>query len=178
MISRADLALIGKVNKTHGIDGELSVSVFDSAVAEGLVVGDCMLFDIDGIFVPFFIANVRQRGSESLLITFDGESSREAVTPFVGRDVFLRRERVEVLSGDEEDEGLYAGSLISFKAMDVHGNFIGVIEDIDDSSDNPLFIVSRSEIDRPLLIPIVEDFIREISDDTIVFVLPDGLLDL
>ncbi len=179
MIERADLALVGKVNKTHGIDGELSVSLFDAGVAEGVEVDDCLLFDIDGIFVPFFIASVRPRGNESLLITLDGESSREAVASFVGKDVFMRRDRVEELAeGEEEGDGMYAGSLIGFRALRGDGIEIGGIGDIDDSSDNPLFIIRSEESDKPVLIPIVDDFIVEIDDDTIVFALPEGLLDL
>lgn len=178
MIGREEVVIVGKVNKTHGIDGELSVSVFDAAVADALEHGDCMLFDLDGIFVPFFIGSVRPRGNESVLVTFDGESSREAVAPFVGKDVYMKRERVVELSDDETDDGMYAGSLIGFKAFSAEGEELGLIEDIDESSDNPLFIVARKGSDKPLLIPIVEDFIVEITGDTIVFSLPQGLLDL
>ncbi len=179
MIRRADLTAVGSVNKTHGIDGELSVSVFDAGVAGALAPGDCMLFELDGIFVPFFVASVRPRGNESLLITFDGESSREAVASFVGKEVYMKRERVEEVADDEDPEGgMYAGSLIGFKAIGMDGTELGVIEDIDDSSDNPLFIVGRPNSDKPLLIPIVDDFIVDISDDTITFDLPEGLLDL
>lgn len=179
MITRADLDLVGKVNKTHGIDGELSISMFDTTLADAIDVDDCLLFDIDGIFVPFFIDGVRPRGNESLLVTFDGESSREAVTGFVGKDVFMTRERVMELTGDAAtDDGIYAGSLIGFRAVSADGAEIGVIEDIDDSSDNPLFIVGRGEGEKPVLIPIVDDFIVEISDDRIIFDLPEGLLDL
>lgn len=179
MITRADLDLVGKVNKTHGIDGELSISVFDPALADAIDVDDCMLFEIDGIFVPFFIDGVRPRGNESLLVTFDGEATREAVTCFIGKDVFMTRERVMELTGDTAtEEGMYVGSLIGFRAVSVDGAEIGVIEDIDDSSDNPLFIVGRGENEKPVLIPIVEDFIIEISDGRIIFDLPEGLLDL
>ncbi len=179
MIERGDLALVGKVNKTHGIDGELSVSLFDAAVADIIEPDDCLLFDIDGIFVPFFVGSVRPRGSESLLLTLEGESSREAVASFVGKDVYMKRERVEELADDEDSgEGMYAGSLIGFKAMTVDGDEIGVIDDIDDSSDNQLFIITRNDSEKPLLVPIADDFIIEIGDDVIVFDLPDGLLDL
>ncbi|MDE6692667.1 MAG: ribosome maturation factor RimM [Muribaculaceae bacterium] len=179
MITRSDLDLVGKVNKTHGIDGELSISMFDPVLADAIDVDDCMLFDIDGIFVPFFIDGVRPRGNESILVTFDGESSREAVAGFVGKDVFMTRERVMEVTGDADtDDGMYAGSLIGFRAVTAEGDEIGVIEDIDDSSENPLFIVGRGDVGKPVLIPIVDDFIVEISDGRIVFDLPDGLLDL
>lgn len=179
MISRADLTVVGKVNKTHGIDGELSVSLFDSLVADAVTPGSCMLFDIDGIFVPFFVGAVRPRGNESLLITLDGETSREAVASFVGKQVYMQREWVEEIS-DESDpsDGLYAASLIGFNALNIDGVMIGRIADIDDSSDNPLFIVENEADGKTCLIPIVDDFIEDIGDDSIVFDLPEGLLDL
>lgn len=179
MISRADLTVVGKVNKTHGIDGEVSVSFFDSMVADGIGPGSCILFDVDGIFVPFFVGSLRPRGNESLLISFDGETSREAVAPFVGKDVYMQRKCVEEMC-DESDlsDGLYAGSLIGFKACTAEGLMIGKIEDIEDSSDNPLFVVKNEDTGKTCLIPIVDDFIVEIGDDAIVFDLPEGLLEL
>lgn len=179
MISLADLTSIGKVNKTHGIDGEMSVSVFDAGVAEAVRPGECMLFEIDGIFVPFFVGSVRPKGKESLLITFEGESSREAVAAFVGKDVYMQRGWVEKVADDTDPaDGLYAGSLIGFRAITTDETVIGVIEDIDESSDNPLFIVRNHDSGRSCLIPIVDDFIVEIGDNNVVFDLPDGLLDL
>lgn len=179
MITRADLTAVGKVNKTHGIDGELSISILDVDVAEAIQPGDCMMFDINGIFVPFFVVGVRSRGNESLLITLDGETSREAVASLVGKDVYMKRERIEnILEDIESSNGLYAGSLIGFKTFTTDGSVIGIINDIDDSSDNPLFIIKNIETGKSYLIPIVDSFIEEICDDYIVFNLPDGLLDI
>lgn len=179
MITRADLTAVGKVNKTHGIDGELSISILDVYVAEAIQPGDCMMFDINGIFVPFFVADVRPRGNESLLITLDGETSREAVASLVGKDVYMKRELIEnILEDTESSDGLYAGSLIGFKTCTTDGSMIGIINDIDDTSDNPLFIIKNIETGKSYLIPIVDSFIEEIGDDFIVFNLPDGLLDI
>lgn len=178
MITRADIKAVGKVNKTHGIDGELSVSFFDEEVIDALHPDDCLFFDIDGIFVPFFVKTVRPRGNESLLITLYGEMSREDVTVFVGKDVFMGRDWLANVLDEDSAEGLYAGALIGFFALTVEGNVIGRIVDIDDNADNPLFIIKNSETEKSSLIPIVDDFIKEIGDDSIVFDLPDGLLDL
>ena len=57
MIRRDELIQIGQFNKPHGIEGEITASVnydFDD-----LSAFSCLIVEIDGIFVPFFVTNVR-----------------------------------------------------------------------------------------------------------------------
>jgi 16S rRNA processing protein RimM len=60
-----------------------------------------------------------------------------------------------------------------------NGNEIGTISDIDDNTDNWLFIVQRPD-GSEVMIPAHEEFIAKINQEekTIVMDLPLGLLDL
>lgn len=178
MIRIGDCDVIGKVNKAHGLDGELSISFFFENAMEAIEPGACLIFDIDGILTPFFARTVRPRGVEALLVALDGVDSQEQAQVFVGKSVYAISGQCE--EEDEEEDGLYAGQLIGYEAIDADsGQVIGKIEDIDDATDNVLFIVERPQ-GGECRIPVVDDFIVEISreEKTIKFSLPVGLLDL
>lgn len=179
MITAEQLSLVGKVNKTHGVDGELSVSFFDEAVMEVIEPDTCLIFDIDGIYVPFFADTVRSRSSETLLISLDGENKRESVADFVGKSVYMLKTDIPE-SIEDENGGLYAGQLIGYEAVDTEGNLIGIIDDIDDHEDNPLFVIKQAEGTAKVYVPIVDDFITDIDTDKhrIELDLPDGLLEI
>ncbi len=180
MIQRSDLALVGKINKTHGINGELSVSVFDEGVADYLAEGACLIVDMDGIFTPFFVQSVRPRGAEAILITFDGYADPHEVSAWVGKDVYALREIVGSSSDSTADteDGLYAGQLIGYEAWDEHDMVIGKIIDIDESTENVLFVIKGDQ--KTVYVPVVDEFISEIDTDgsIIRFDLPEGMLQI
>lgn len=180
MIQRSDLALIGKINKTHGIKGELSVSVFDDGVADALTEDSCLIMDMDGIFTPFFVKSVRPRSSEALLVSFDGCADQREVAAWVGKDVYMERSRMPESANQEnaDGEGLYAGQLIGYEARDEQDEVIGEIIDMDDSTENVLFVIKGAE--KTIFVPIVDEFIAEIDPDNSVirFDLPEGMLQI
>ena len=65
MITAKQIYPIGYVAKTHGIKGELNVSLDTDFNPEDFKF---LVFDVDGIFVPFPIINVR--GSEKVIFSF------------------------------------------------------------------------------------------------------------
>ena len=52
MITEADIAAVGKTTRTHGVHGELACT-FDTEF--DLDRCTCFIFDMDAIFVPFFL---------------------------------------------------------------------------------------------------------------------------
>ncbi|MCC8119559.1 MAG: ribosome maturation factor RimM [Bacteroidales bacterium] len=180
MISIDDVALVGKVNKTHGVRGELLVSFEHPDVADSISAGSCVVMDVDGIFTPFFVAAVRPRGNQSLLLTIDGIDSQEAAQAYVGREVYMPIEDMpEFDMEDAPEDGMYASDLCGFMAYDTEGKELGKIIDIDDSTENELFILESPD-STIIYIPITDEFITEINEkeNKITFDLPEGLLSL
>ena len=171
MIHRSDTSRIGKILKTHGINGEVVVNL-DCDL--DLTEIKCVFLDIDSILVPFFAENVRQRSAESLLVKFDGIENESEAGEIVGKEVFASKEDV----GEEDLEGFYAEDLIGYKAFDGE-KYIGEIADIDVSTDNSLFIV-KTDDKKTIYIPIADEFIVQLDPDgkQIVFDLPTGLTDM
>lgn len=181
MIREDDLTPIGRVLKPHGISGEMSVLFTVDEPADVMGAVRCLIFDIDGIYVPFFAESVRPRGSESLLIKFDGIDSDALAAEFTGRTVFVLTEEFPEDDDDAEidPDNLYAGQLAGFAALTDDGTPIGTIADIDEQTENVLFIVETPDADT-VYIPVVDEFIAEIDIENrkIYFSLPEGILDL
>lgn len=182
MISKADLAAAGQVNKTHGIAGELSMSFYSYAIAGAIGEGSCLIMDVDGIFTPFFVAAVRPRGNESLLVRLDGVDTQEDAAFFVGRKAYMLAADMPAPDDEADDgdaDGFYAAQLVGFTAVDARsGNkTIGEIVDIDDQTQNVLFVIERPE-GGIVYIPVADEFISGLSpeDKTIAFCLPEGLI--
>lgn len=186
MILSSDLIEIGVFNKTHGINGEISASVFyDQLDPEEL---RCIVIDVDGIFVPFFIESCRPKGSESWLISLSDVTDEKIAAPFVNKPFFALRSdsaMQQVLEVEGEDgEGLYAEDFIGFHVLAVGPDGatspLGTIVDIDTSTPNALFILSLdADPDRSVMIPVADEYFVaiDIENRQITLSLPDGLLD-
>ena len=172
MITLNDIVEIGDFNKPHGISGEISASFLCDT--EDIEAFSCLIVSQDGIFVPFFVENARQKNDHTSLIKFDGIDSDKEVKQFTGKKIYVLKSEVS----EEDDEYQDAYSFIGYSIVDDKGTLIGEIADIEDSTDNYLFIVKQNE--RELFIPIADEFITGINDETktLSMILPQGLLDM
>ena len=174
MITRNDIVEIGDFNKPHGISGEISASF--QCETDDIESFSCLIISQDGIFVPFFMESVRPKNDRTSLIKFDGIDSDKEVKQFTGKKIYVLKE--ETIDGDDEDiEDAY--SFIGYSIIDENGTLIGEIKDIEDSTENYLFIVERPD-SKEVFIPIADEFITDINDGTktLSMILPAGLLDM
>lgn len=159
MIKLSEIAEIGRFNKPHGIKGEISVSVDGNIDLDDV---KCIIVRIEGIFVPFFINSVRPKTADTSLITIDGIDSEEKAQELTNRDIYILRSDLPEEGTDKD--GLYASDLIGYEINDITSGNIGVIEDINDSTQNILFIVKTPE-GKELYIPVAEEFILSVNPD-------------
>lgn len=181
MITEQEITAAGTFLKTHGVKGEINALL--SIDMEFLEENPMFICDIEGIYVPFFIASIRQRGSNSALILPSDINSEEQAKPFVGKTIYVLKEALLKYEQIEQDhdqrQGAYADDLIGYEIYDTNAGFLGIITDIEDSTANLLFIIRTPE-DKTLYIPVAAPFITDINPDskTISTTLPDGLADL
>ena len=100
MITSAQIKLIGHINKPHGIHGEMSATI--ECDIEELRLFKCIIFEIDGIFVPFFISTLRPRGSQSALISIDGVISDEHAAEFANKEIYALKKKKKKFEKDTE----------------------------------------------------------------------------
>ena len=157
-------------NKAHGINGEISAT-FD---CDTMAVGElsALVSPMDGIFVPFFVNGIRPKNNDTLLLKIDGIRNETQAKRLVNCPIYALAEEMP-----EQDE-VYCDFFIGFTITDTDGNTIGTITDVDDSTENALFVVENEG--KTVYIPISEDFITEIDEQgkTIEMDLPEGILDL
>ncbi len=139
----------------------------------------CLVSDIDGIFVPFFVTAMRPKTAETVLLTIDGMTSEQDVQRLVNHDIYALKREFRQESEDAEADGYPLDFFIGFDLDDDQGNRVGQIVDVNEQTENAFFIVQRTD-GAELLIPAVDDLIVEFDLDKKVMVmsLPDGLLDL
>lgn len=171
MITDADVALAGNTLKPHGINGEL-VAAFDDGISPESL--SCLIFKVDGIYVPFFVKSWRPKGHEYTLLSIDGLNNETEAESLASQDFYaLRNELPETAAGD--DDGLYVSDLIGWTVED-DSTPVGKITDYDDSTSNLLLMLERAD-GSTLIVPLAEDLIEEVDNDRKVLVmnLPKGL---
>ncbi|MBS7352879.1 MAG: 16S rRNA processing protein RimM [Muribaculaceae bacterium] len=169
MIIPDEVVEIGQYNKPHGIAGELSATFpLGADVLEGV---SAIISPMDGILVPFFIEKMRGKSNHTLLLTIAGIDSEDKAKRMVNKPIFALR--CEVPETDE----VYCDYFIGFSIEDEDGNVVGDITDIDDTTENALFVVDADG--NQIFVPISENLILEIDDEkkVIIMELPQGLID-
>lgn len=164
-----DYRIIGQLLKPHGYKGEIVADIDDEQRA---AVGQYFFICIDELFVPFFIQTIRPHGAGNFLVKFEDVDNEKQAAQFARRPLYVERT-------DEDDDEIGLDDLIGFTAVDNFGSILGVIDDIDDSTENVLMIVKRSD-GSEVYIPLVDEFITSIDETnrSIFLDLPDGLTDL
>ena len=176
MITELQLIEVGYITKLHGLKGEMLARITDNVINE---VEHCpyLVCEMDGIYVPFFLESLRIRSTESALLKFEDIDSTEKAEPFCGlklyfdRKCFTPEEQEQYDHKTEEDY-----DLIGYKIIDKILGPIGEIKDINDLTENVLFILERNGDE--IMIPAADDLILDIDDEneTILMDLPKGLI--
>jgi 16S rRNA processing protein RimM len=170
MIISDEIFPVGKIIKPHGVSGEMTFT-FTSDVFEN---EDFTYFviEMDGIFVPFFIAEFRYKTAETAFLKFDGISTETAARELSGKTLYAPKLFLENVKNEEIGINYFIG----FQVVEAKKGETGTITKIDTSTANTLLFVQTSE--EEILIPFNEDFIIDIDhkNKIITLNLPEGLI--
>ena len=176
MITRDELIELGRYGKPHGVNGEISATL--DCENELLSQFSCLVSEVDGIFVPFFVESIRNNSHATSLLKMEGVDDEHAVSLLVNKSIYVPKEEFEQLSQADEADAFPLDYFIGFVLKD-GSEVVGEIVDVNDVTDNVLFVVERSD-GTILQVPAVDELVVDVDDDdkTIVMDLPDGLLSL
>lgn len=169
MIKKEEVYRIGKLGKTHGVNGEITFQ-FDDDIFD-TTDGEYLILEIDGILVPFFMDEYRFKSDEVALVKFEDIDTQNRAAELTGCEVFYPRQAI-----DEDSSDLSFAQIVGFEIIDEKtGKVLGSIESVDDSTDNILFC-----LDNDMLIPVAEEWIVEIDNKNkkIIMTLPEGLINI
>lgn len=171
MISPDEISAIGYISKPHGIKGEMSVAFEKTNFDEDETPH--FIFEMDGIFVPFFIENFRFKSDTTALYKFESIETEEQAREYTGKTIYIKN---EFLLEEEEEESIQ--QFIGFEVIDKNAGSLGTIKQVDESTQNTLFIVDGDR--EELLIPATDYYITDIDEhNQIIYMdLPEGLVDM
>ena len=171
-----NLLPVGKVNKLFGRKGEVAITLYNT-FPDNFSKEEPLLVEIDSLTVPLFFSSFERRGVSGAIVAFDDLDTPERATELIGREL-----SIEIETEEADDDEFYMEDLIGFVAevVDEQGTRVaeGRVTDYYDSEANPLFGLELSG--REVLVPAVEEFIVQIDfeGERIVFLLPEGLMEL
>lgn len=170
MLNRMEL-LIGRVIKSHGIKGEVSVDVTTDSPEQRYYPGAVLNGKQGGKGLEFTIKTVRAHKGR-LLLTFDEIKDRTAADSLRGVQFFA--EPIE----EEDDEGFYDHELEGLKVI-LDGASIGEVTGITHGAQQSLLEI-KLDNGKEALIPFVEEIVPEVDLDegTCTITPPEGLLEL
>lgn len=164
IFSTGPLTEVGRIQKTHGYEGNVRIDIFDSIEID---FKEPLFLMFDQKPVPFFV--LQHSSTNPFISKIDGIDSLEQAQKLVGKSVYLP----EIVFEEDIEE-----TFVGFTAKDSTFGTIGTVKEIIENSAQDLIVITRG--DKEILIPFVDDFIIEINETHKIMVLqlPEGLLDL
>ncbi|ERK39086.1 16S rRNA processing protein RimM [Segatella baroniae F0067] len=173
MIKKEDVYKIGKLGKPHGVKGEVRMLCTDDIFDR--VESDCLILEIDGILVPFFMEEYRFRSDERVLVKFADIDTEAQARELTGCEVYFPREQAD----RHEGEATWA-ELVGYALVDARRDtLVGTITRVDDTTINILFEVETAD-GREVLVPASEELIEQVDKarHRIHVRMPEGILEL
>lgn len=170
----ARLVELGRVQKPHGLKGELCIEMYADSpfIFEGL--GRVYLRLPGQKPRPCALEAWRPHQGRAL-IQVDRSQGRDQADAWRGAEVLAREKD---LPARDEDE-LRPEDLIGLPVRHVDGPAVGVLADIQDVAGQEMWFI-RDERNNEILLPAVDEFVRDIDLEAGVIVIdpPAGLLEL
>lgn len=174
MIRKEEVFKIGQFAKPHGVKGEISLvtnykDLFDS------VEDPYVVCETDGILVPFFVEEYRDKTNTVMLVKLERVDNDESIREFMGREVFFPLKEV----GDEIPADYLSWSdLVGYTLEDERHNELGKITDVDDTTVNVLLQIFHNG--KEVLLPAVEELVLSLDHKNKILQVsvPEGLLNL
>ncbi len=163
---------IGEITNVHGLRGEVTVYPWCDSAAF-LCSFDTLYFDKDGR-KPVRVLRARVHKNMAIL-QLEGCTTREQAETMRRQMLFMDRDEVEL------DEGCYfIQDLIDLEVRDADtGEVYGRIADVLETGANDVYVISRGDGSKELLVPAIPDVIVETNlEDGVMTIRPlKGLFD-
>lgn len=163
---------IGFVQKTHGLKGELTLSLENDAPDDLGMLKSVFVEDGDRL-VPYFIDSISLNGNKAF-VKFEEIDSIGQAEKLVRKSLYLEKsQRPKKARGE-----FYDDEIIGFGIFDAEAGELGMVTEIIQAGANKLLSVDNKG--KELLIPVNAPFIISInkSKKQIRVDLPEGYLDI
>ncbi|MBO7595316.1 MAG: 16S rRNA processing protein RimM [Salinivirgaceae bacterium] len=165
-----DFVEVGKIVKTHGVNGEIIVELDNPAILEDTT--EPVVLEIEGLRVPFFIEQAKAVSAQRARVQFDCTHTEQRAKTLVGCRVFVSPDLLD----NADDEFASPTALVGFSVIDKQHGDLGAIQSIDNLNINPIMVVGEKQT----LIPFHPDFVTKIDfrKKQVKVSVPEGLLNI
>lgn len=164
---------IGRVSKTHGVDGALKLKIKDR-YWDDFAEAKVLFVESAGKVVPYFIEEFR--GGHDPIVKFEDLDQREPAQALSGKELFMRESDLlpEVAEANVEQYERFVG----YTMQDVDLGELGKIEEVVESPGQYLAFLTYQG--REVTVPLNPVFIQSVDHQgkKVYVDLPEGLLEL
>jgi len=164
---------LGTIVGKYSFKGELLVKT-DTDNIESNTELLSVFIDIDNKLVPYFVKKCLVHKSSLLRFKFEDVNNEEIADTLIKKKIYLSLDLLPKLKGNK----FYYHEVIGFKIIDKLKGELGIVENINDQTSQPLFEVTDGK--KNILVPLHDDLLIEIDrkNKSILVNLPEGLIDL
>jgi len=165
--------LIGKIQGTHGIKGQLRVIPFAGDASSISQLKSILVKGPVGAPESFSVLSAKGHGKK-VILTLKGFDNINQVLHLVGRELLAERGQLPELPADE----YYWSDLLGLQVVTEAGEPLGKLVDIIETGSNDVYVVQLDG--REVLIPALEDVVLavDLGKKVMTVSLPEGLLEI
>ena len=173
MSSSEKMVLIGKIQATQGIRGQLRVIPFAGDASSISALDFVSLKAPSGVLERFPVVSAKAHGKR-VILTLKPFDNINQVLHLVGREIYADRGALPDLPSDE----YYWSDLLGLQVVTEQGEALGELVDIIETGSNDVYVVNQDG--REVLIPALDDVVLavDLAANRMTVSLPEGLLDL
>ena len=172
-MSGSKKVLIGKIQGTQGIKGQLRVIPFAGDASSISQLDSLCVKTPSGAMEEFSVVSARAHGKR-VILTLRPFDNINQVLHLVGREIYADRVALPELPPDE----FYWSDLLGLRVVTPDGEELGELVDIIETGSNDVYVVKKNG--REVLVPALEDVVVsvDLAGGRMTVSLPEGLLDL
>lgn len=167
-----ELYKAGFVMRTHGLKGEVTISLDADAPAEWESL-ESVFLEIKTQRIPYFVEAISVRHNQAF-VKFEDVNTPEAAQALKGSSIYLpKASRPKLSRGD-----FYHDEVLDFEVIDEELGLLGTVQHIEQAGQNRFVVLSHKT--KEVMIPVNGPFIKSINKTKkkITVALPEGFLDI
>ena len=171
-MKKDDCFYLGRVAKTHGLKGEVTIKLEADDPLAYLEMKHFFL-EINKVLTPFFVEKITPNG-DKFFVSVQDVNTIEQAQNLVGKPVYLPLEMLPKLSGKQ----FYFHEIVAFTVVDTEKGELCPISEVLEYPTQAILQVMKGK--KEILIPILDQVIQKVDRDkkTLYITAPEGLIDM
>ena len=171
-MTKDDCFYLGRVAKTHGIKGEITIKL-DVDDPSAYLDLNYFFLEINKVLTPFFVEKLIHSG-DKFFVSIQDVKTVEAASALTGKEVYLPLEMLPKLSGKQ----FYYHEIKGFTLIDAEKGELGPISEVIEYPTQAIIQVLKDK--KEILIPILDQVIQKVDrkGKKLYVKAPEGLIEM